>query len=322
MNVNVISKSKLLANLDRVTGERLPITADVFLTNYCNNHCSWCTYGRWQKDHEPGYMRFDVFRRILKRLLEIGVRGVILTGGGEPTINPDFERICEELSANAVPFGINTNFNEIRFVKPAFLKVSLDGYSDDSYAAIRKVHAYDKVRKNIRDYAEWKEKESPMTKLGIQMVVCEGSNIDAFYQANVDLPVDYIVFRPVESTGGCYYSTLARKLEAEKAVEKIKELAAVDERIILNFKWEMLTKRFDSCKAHWAQISVDERGNVIYCFHKPYEKIGSIFDPGIMEVYQAAVTDMGKCDIPCRLTAPNLFMEGLTQKNTEHGCFI
>ena len=43
-----IAGNKMLAHLDRIVGEHKPITADIFLNNFCNNRCPYCTYGRWE----------------------------------------------------------------------------------------------------------------------------------------------------------------------------------------------------------------------------------------------------------------------------------
>lgn len=306
-----ITGNKLLHNLDRVCGDFRPITADVFLTNYCNNKCPWCTYNRWELDDKAVGVSFEDFVNHTERLLELGVKGLILTGGGEPTINKDFDKITEYLEQRQIPYGINTNFNRLRYFKPEYLKVSLDGYDEDSYEAARKVRAYERVRKNITAYAEWKKEHSPKTNLGIQMVVTCPDDVVRFYEANRDLPVDYIVFRPLESTNGAYYENEKNMLAAGKAVRTVRKLAETDSRVVLNFKWDMLTKRFDSCVAHWAQIALDEKGNVIYCCHKPYEIVGHIMEADILEKCAAAHTNMSMCDVPCRLTAPNLFMEAV-----------
>ena len=42
-----IAGDKMLAHIGRVAGDHRPITADIFLTNYCNNRCPYCTYRRW-----------------------------------------------------------------------------------------------------------------------------------------------------------------------------------------------------------------------------------------------------------------------------------
>jgi MoaA/NifB/PqqE/SkfB family radical SAM enzyme len=298
-------------NLDRVSGDYRPITADVFLTNYCNNRCSWCTYNRWEKSETASFMSIDKFREYLTKLVTKGVRGVILTGGGEPTINPDFDLITAELESRKIHYGINTNFNELKFFKPDYLKVSLDGYDEESYYKIRGVRAYSKVVENIEKFAEWKKENSLATNIGIQQVATNVSDVYYFWYANKKLPVDYIVFRPVESTGGKYYEN---DHEYRHILDAIKELQKFDDRVVLNYKWDYLNRTFDNCVAHWAQIAIDEKGNVIYCCHKPFEIIGHITDSDIMEKYARAKTDMKMCDVPCRMTAPNEFMENYNQK--------
>jgi len=285
----------------------------MFLTNFCNNKCGWCVYNRWELDDNAVGVSFEDFVNRVERLLELGVKGVILTGGGEPTINKDFDKITAYLERRGVSYGINTNLNRLRYCKPEYLKVSFDGYDEDSYEAVRKVRAYERVRKNIVAYAEWKRVHSPTTNLGLQFVVTHPDDVLKCYEANCDLPVDYIVFRPVESTRGVYYEIPENKLNAGKAVKMIRLLGERDSRVILNYKWEMLHKRFDTCVAHWAQIAVDEKGNVMYCCQKPYEIVGNIFDDDILAKYAAAHTDMSMCDVPCRMTAPNAFMERVNE---------
>ena len=311
--MQAISDNKLLYHLDRVNGDFRPITADVFLTNYCNNKCPYCTYNRWELDEEATGVSFEDFKKHTERLLELGVEGIILTGGGEPTINKDFDLITEYLESGGISYGINTNFNRMRYFKPDYLKVSLDAYDEESYERNRGVRAYEKVRKNIQTYAAWKKEYSPKTNLGIQKVVTNADEIKLFYEANCDLDVDYIVFRPIERTNGSYYDRKLNLNEAREAIRMIDALQRKDQRVVMNYKWNMLNKRFSYCVAHWAQIAIDEKGNVIYCCHKPYEIVGHIMDENILEKYAEAHTDMKMCDVPCRLTAPNLFMEKLSE---------
>lgn len=311
--MQAINENKLLHHLDRVIGDFRPITADVFLTNYCNNKCPYCTYNRWEMDEGSYGVSFEDFVKHTERLLDIGVKGIILTGGGEPTINKDFDRITKYLDEKGVSYGINTNFNSLRYFKPEYLKVSLDAYDEESYEKNRGVRAYEKVRKNIQEYAEWKRKHSPNTNLGIQKVVSYHEDIVRFYEANKDLDVDYIVFRPMESTNGVFYLGEHKHSEIREAMRIIRELQEIDGRVVLNYKWELINKRFDSCIAHWAQIALDERGNVIYCCHKPYEIIGHILDADILQKYSEAHTNMKMCDVPCRLTAPNMFMQKVSE---------
>lgn len=308
--MNNITSNKILKHLDRVLDENnhLPITADIFLTNYCNNKCPYCTYRRWELDAGARYMSYDDFVTYGIRLSELGVKGIILTGGGEPTLNKDFDKICDWLNTRQVDWGINTNFNELKYIKPNYLKVSLDGWNSESYISHRGVDAYEKVRENIKLYAEWKKENSPNTSLGIQILAQSVLEVEKFYEYNKDLPVDYIAIRPMESTCGNYYKNLPdvdSELHPNNIIKAIKRIASLDSRVILNYKWNLLGQQEETCIAQWAQIALDECGNVMYCCHKPYQLIGHILDEDILNKKARAVTNMSTCDIPCRMTAPN-----------------
>lgn len=303
-----IAGDKMFSHIDRVAGEHKPITADIFLTNYCNNKCPYCTYGRWKLPNGTKAMKYEEFITYTARLREIGVKGFILTGGGEPTICPDFQKITSWLEEQGLHYGINTNFNNLVYFKPDYLKVSLDGYDEDSYEKSRGVRRYGKVIENIRAYAEWKKKHSPNTSLGVQWMATDVEGVQKFYEANKGLDVDYFSFRPLESIGGSFYKADEKKAKALETAEAIQVLAESDSRVTLNFKWNMLAQQESDCTAAWAQIAINERGEVMYCCHKPYQIVGHIMDDDILEKKAHTGTDMSMCDIPCRMTAPNMFV--------------
>ena len=303
-----ISDGKILHYMDRILGDQKPIVADVFLTNYCNNKCPYCTYRRWELDKGARYMSYADFVTYASRLEKLGVKGIILTGGGEPTLNKNFDDICNWLNMMKYDWGINTNFNVLKLIKPNYLKVSLDGWDRESYVSSRGVDAYETVRENIVSYAEWKKENSKSTSLGIQILVKSVSEVEKFYEANKDLPVDYIVLRPMESTCGEYYKNildLDSELHPTNIIAAVKRISSLDERVVLNYKWNLLGHQESSCVAQWAQIALNENGDVMYCCHKPYQIVGHITDEDILEKKARAITNMSMCDIPCRMTAPN-----------------
>lgn len=301
----MISSGKVLANLDSIRNGT-PVTADIFLTNYCNNHCQYCAYGRWKElKKTPRYMRAEDFKLYLIRLKEIGVKGIILTGGGEPTVNPDFDEITAFLEEHNFPYGINTNFNRLELIRPVYLKISLDGACRGEYRKIRGVDAWEKVMENIKAYVWWKKKNKVQTKVGIQCVADSVGAVVRFYKAYQGLDVDYMVFRPIESTLGEY----KWKEDPRKIIQFLQKLSHEDPRVVMNYKWEELHTRFTSCAASMAQIAIDETGHVMYCCHKPYEIVGHILDSDILEKKKAFHTDMSMCDIPCRMTGPNKIMD-------------
>lgn len=304
-----INNNKILFHAERILGNHKPITADIFLTNYCNNKCPYCTYKRWELDKNANYMSFNDFVLYAERLINFGVLGLILTGGGEPTLNPDFDRITKWLEDNNVHYGINTNFNVYKSFHPDYLKVSLDGYDEESYERCRGVRKYKEVRNNIIKYC----KDKKNTNVGIQFVVSSASEMIKFYEANKDLNVDYISLRPIESTGGKYY----KDKDINDIIKALDNLVKKDNRVVKNFKWNMLKEKQNSCVANWAQIALNEKGEVIYCCHKPYEIIGHILDEDILEKKEKALTNMAKCDIPCRMTAPNKCVKNFLKNRLE-----
>ena len=309
MNSNIAS-GKILSHIDRIMHNHAPITADVFLDNYCNNNCPYCTYKRWHFDASARYMSFEDFKTYAKRMIELGVLGIILTGGGEPTISKDFDKITAWMEDNGIKYGINTNFNRYVEINPEYLKVSLDAWDRKSYETIRGVDAYDTVRENIKRYAEYK---SSGTKLGIQLLAKSVDDAFMFFDANKDLPVDYIVIRPVESTDGCYYKEERSKYERpERIMRAIQVLQSEDNRVVMNFKWNMLHTKFEQCVGQWSQIAVNEIGEVMYCCHKPYQIVGHIMDDNILEKKRSAQTNMALCDVPCRLTSVNNILTQIT----------
>lgn len=286
-----------------------PVTADIFLTDYCNNACPYCAYARYG-ERNGEYMPYDKFVEYADRMWnDLGIEGFILTGGGEPTINPDFDKITSFLERSKIPYGINTNFNVYKDCNPSFLKVSLDGYDKESYKSRRCVDKYDDVIENIKRF----KKEHTRTRLGLQMLATDAKEVKKFYNEHFKLDVDYMVFRPVESCNGEFYRDSLNYQEQKNIISVVKALSLFDSRVILNYKFGHIGESISDCPAHWAQIAVNQRGEVIYCCHKPQEIVGHIMDCDILEKHRTAHYNVETCDIPCRLSGPNAALRELKE---------
>lgn len=210
---------------------------------------------------------------------------------------------AEHLETNNIPYGINTNFNVFKAIKPNYLKISLDGYNRESYLKARGVDKYDTVIRNIKEYLLYKHGTKAKTSVGLQTVVTSAEDVVKFYEAHKGLDVDYYSLRPVESTQGKYYKEKSEQ-EVNEVKQTLAELSALDKRICVNYKWNYLDRKFEKCHAAAFQICVNHKGGVSFCCHKPYEIVGHITDRDILQKKAAYKTDMNMCDIPCRLTGP------------------
>jgi MoaA/NifB/PqqE/SkfB family radical SAM enzyme len=258
-------------------------------------------------------MTFKDFKRNITILLANGVKGVILTGGGEPTISPDFDKITEYLEQNSIPYGINTNFNVFKAIKPNYLKISLDGYDRESYMKARGVDKYDTVISNIKEYLIYKHSSKLNTAVGIQTVATNIEDVVRFYEAHKGLDVDYFNIRPMESTCGEYYQDVHARNELIAILSYLQDIHEKDSRVCINYKWHEVKTQFDKCYANFSQIAINENSEVMYCCHKPYEIIGKLTDSDIWEKREKFQTNMQMCDVPCRLTAPNNFIQSIQE---------
>jgi len=308
----VIRGSKLLNHLDRIVESKRPITAEIFLTNFCNQRCKYCRY-----DHGNGYVSFENFKDYVNRCLELGARGIILTGGGEPTINPDFDLITNWLEKCGIIYGINTNFNVYKTISPHYLKVSLDAWHDAWYEKTRGVgrENYHIVLENIRKYREFQKENKKNGSLGIQCIVQQKCQATLFWEEHKDLDVDYIVFKAVESVEVFYSEEMK-----DAIIQEVNELRKKDKRIILNFKWDFIGVRFIQCLSSWSVLTIDVEGRVMFCCHKVDEIVGHLFDEDILEKKMKFITDMNICEIPCRLSGSNQLLEMMNQG--EHNVFV
>lgn len=312
MTLTTFNDKKILLHADRIFSSRRPITADIFLTNYCNNACPYCNYKRWS--HSPGarYIKYDDFVKYASRLRGLGVLGVILTGGGEPSINPDFKEICLWLERSGIPYGLNTNMLKYPGdIHPNFLKVSLDAGDRETYIKKRGVDAFDVVVENIKRFLN---QRNAKTRFGLQLLAESYKELDPFLSFARELPVDYISVRPIESTRGSYYESPINNLNAKLILAKLEFEAGTDRRISVSPKWKyaLTPESIKDCPANWCQMAIDETGQVLYCCQKPYEVVGHILDDDdILQKKAAFNTNCRLCDYPCRLTGYNQLLNAL-----------
>jgi MoaA/NifB/PqqE/SkfB family radical SAM enzyme len=302
---------KLIYHPDRLI-DRRPVTADIFLTNFCNQECEYCRY-----KHGTGHMAPVIFERVITVLKAAGIKAINLTGGGEPLLHPEIGQITEILHQAELPYGINTNLTKLppENARPVWIKVSLDAASGKEYERTRGRDQYGLVLNNIaRAKKIFKD-----TTIGAQCMINDGpEQIENFYLAHRDRGLDYLHYAPVEARHRYY------KPELHYAI--LKEIEAAGQESALNTtqpeKWQF---DYDAgglpCDAYWAVATIDHQGQLLYCCHKPEEKIGPI-SPEALKRRHTWQTDPATCETPCRLYYYNQFLRTLARTRTSHSEFL
>lgn len=163
-----IAPSKVFAHLDRLAGWKAgekpaPVTVEWDLSNRCSLGCQFChfahthTKGPWASRERAAPGGFDtggdladvtLVRRGLTQMAAAGVKGVIWSGGGEPTLHPHWQEIVAHASSLGLEQGMYTlggHFNEQSAHLLAgcltWVVVSLDACDAETYATEKRVPA-------------------------------------------------------------------------------------------------------------------------------------------------------------------------------------
>jgi len=138
-----------------------PVHVQVIVSDYCNQDCSFCAY------RMSGYSSNELFKIIdengtvnnnprrmipwekLKEIIndcsEMGVKAIQVTGGGEPTLHPNFNELCELILNKGIGLAVVTNgllMNKRRaeiLANATWTRISVDAGKPETYSKIRNV---------------------------------------------------------------------------------------------------------------------------------------------------------------------------------------
>lgn len=105
------------------------------LSNCCNLKCAHCDFAHVHDGYLTSQNEAD---RILDQIVEAGALSVTITGGGEPTLNPEFSRVARQAHGLGLAVGVYTNGTNLDALcqsAPAltWVYVSLDAVSPQDY---------------------------------------------------------------------------------------------------------------------------------------------------------------------------------------------
>jgi GTP 3',8-cyclase len=155
------SRSKVLRYVDRLStwregGKPGPVTVEWDLSNRCSLGCQDChfahthTKGPWVAKTRHLPMAYDgtgdladteLALNVLPDLYRAGVKGIVWSGGGEPTLHPDWQRIVAKAAGIGLQQGMYTLGGHLTEQSATFLGekaswvvVSLDAPDPHTYA--------------------------------------------------------------------------------------------------------------------------------------------------------------------------------------------
>jgi len=208
--MNPISGSKLHFHPDRVAewkraGDGTPITMELDMTNRCTDNCPCCAGGRYKS---TASLETDAARRVIDEAVELGVRGLIFTGGGEPLCHTSAPATMRYAVDAGLGVGLITNGVLLNpelygdLFRATWIRVSLDAATAGLYAKTHGTKNFERVITNIRVLAEAKRERGAETTIGVGFLVGAHTinEMEKCASLCAMLGVDYLQFRPFHET--------------------------------------------------------------------------------------------------------------------------
>ena len=197
-------------------GDTYPVTVELDLVDYCNHHCGWCVDPR----HGNTAMPYKTATGICIELSSLGVIGLVLKGGGEPTLHPEFAPILRFAREQGFDVGVVTNGSRLEVYSESlaryasYVRVSIDGPTSESHKAIHGSPDYEDILKGVRALVRRRAKaRHPVIGLSFAVDFVHRSLVPAALDLGADLGADYVLLRPpfLEETGHVNYLTIDEK---------------------------------------------------------------------------------------------------------------
>ena len=323
---------KILKHIDKLNnfynGHKTLIVAELDLTNRCNNNCPKCIGNR---ENGEELSLFQI-KNIVESLREIEVRGVILSGGGDPLVSPHFVLAIELLRKAGIKIGVNSNGLALDKTKSVciadsceFFRVSLDAACHEMYTITHGMSAsiFDKVVENCKRFVKIRQALESRTSFGIGYLTCVDTILDMekFVILTRDIGADFAQFRPFQDDTEDVSNEILRlqnlygtdRYHVTGSLQKYKEMAKMlseDSRLYKN------------CMGMFFSTVITADAKVFSCLHHRQSQrhyLGNLNTHTLTEIFRSArirevyeSIDCSRCPSLCRNDAFNRMLNTLS----------
>jgi len=183
----ILAHLKVVSDLKRNlkdTRDISPITLEWHLTNLCNHDCRFCTFRSSIRitDKKREVFPEDLVDGVLKDIIDMKIKGVVFSGGGEPTLYnfEVFRKILETLKANDIKVGIITNGSKLGDEKLckaisqncSWIRISVDAGSEELFKETHGKHvSFEVIKENVKNLVKIKSRLSSALRVGVSYLL-------------------------------------------------------------------------------------------------------------------------------------------------------
>lgn len=351
----VYSSLKFLQFTDRLEAlkdRRLvaPVHVRLKPTNRCNHDCWYCCYRSETLSLGESMVEADAIPEgkifeIADDLVDMGVKAVTFSGGGEPLIYRPLPQVIERLAKGGVRVASLTNgVNLQNHMADAFaefatwIRISIDGWDEDSYVAARgaKEGEFSRVIQNIRNFTA----RGSNCSLGISYIITRDNHtrIVDLCRLMKDCGVSHVKLYGVivgndARANNQYHAEIERDVRA--AIDEARKLDDATFSIVDHYHEmdERFEKAYETCPFLQFQTVIGADCTVYSCHDKAYTQagvMGSIRDRSFKEFWfseenerrHREINPSRDCRHHCTAHRSNLAILEYLSLNPDHGVFV
>ena len=316
-------QAKIVANVDRAiefikTGNTAPVLIELDPSNTCNHGCYFCISSyihlpesKNLETYNKSVMPENILLGACKDFVDMGVRAVNWTGGGEPTINPHLGKAIKYLGENNIKMGMFTNGTlldkrdlfETIVDNMTWVRFSVDAGTKKTYNSIRRAkdnQDWDKMISNLTTLVETNNRKGKKIDIGVGFVITPDTYKEIVDFANnfKDFDINYCQYKPEvvnrEREGGVQREVDFWNKEVQPLLSEAKIILG-DKFQINGYKITDLEKdpslygrTYKKCLGSQLSPCVGADGHVYVCpNHRGYKQYsyGSLHDKSFKEIW-------------------------------------
>jgi len=316
-------RSKIVANSDRVLDflrgkNPAPVLVEVDPSNTCNHGCYFCISSyihlpesKDLETYDKSIMPKKMLIEVTQNFIDMGVRAINWTGGGEPTINPGLADAIKLAGSAGIKMGIFTNgtllhkWNLIETMvdNMTWVRLSIDAGTKETYNSIRRAkdgHDWDRMVENLTSLIEVNKSKGNKIDIGVGFVITPDTytEIVDFAKFFSKFDLSYCQFKPEivnrERENGVQREQDFWNNQVEPLLEEAKKILG-DKFQINGYKMkdleddpELYGRDYKKCLGSQVQPCVGADGHVYVCTnHRGYKQYsyGSLYDSTFSEIW-------------------------------------
>lgn len=327
-----------------------PVHIRVKPTNLCNHKCWFCAYRTddlalgaqmQEKDSIPR----EKMLALAGEFVEMGVKAVTFSGGGEPLLYPPLPEVIDILAAGGIRVAALSNGTHLKgrmadaFAKHGtWIRISLDAWDNESYIQSRgaRPHEFSRLLDNLRAFSE----RDTQCVLGVSFIVTHENHQHIAEVCNLlkGCGVSHVKLSgAVVSNDVKGNNTYHQSIKEEVARQIALAQPSINEKFtILNHYHDLpdrFEKSYEQCPFLRFLTAIGADGNVYTCQDKAYTesgRMGSILERSFKDFWFSqenqhflnTFNPTVHCQHHCVSHAKNLAIYEYLSLDQEHSYFV